>query len=97
MHFLHVLGWVQIIALLELAAERGREQGRDCGFAGSGDAHDNGDHWPRDGVRNGRGPHALRLAITSHHALRRDDTSASAGAQYSHTPVTRVMRRPGAE
>jgi hypothetical protein len=25
MHFLHVLGWVQIIALLELAAERGRE------------------------------------------------------------------------
>jgi hypothetical protein len=69
---------VQIIALLELAAERGREQGRDCGFAGSGDAHANGDHWSGDGVRDGCGPHALTLAITSHHALIRDNASASA-------------------
>src|SRR3984893_523883 len=81
MHFFDVRGRVQIIALLELAAERGREQGRDCGFAGSGDAHDNGDHRPGDGVRDGCGPHAPRLAIKSHHRFLRGYASASAGAQ----------------
>src|ERR1700730_4472188 len=97
MHFFDVRGWVQIIALLELAAERGCEQGRDCGFAGSGDARDNGDHWPGDGVRDGCGPHALRLTITSRHRFLPNHAPMSAGAQYGHTPVTRLMCRPGAE
>jgi len=42
---------VQIVALLELAAERSGEQRCDCGLSRSGDPHDHNNHWLSDRVR----------------------------------------------
>jgi hypothetical protein len=67
---------VQIVAFLKLAAQRGREQGCDRGFARSGDTHQYDDHWPRDGVPQGCGPNALRLLIGFCHAIIPDHTPA---------------------
>src|SRR5665213_1024563 len=84
-HFLYVRGWVKIIALLELAAERRCQQRRNRGCAGSGNAHDDGDYRLGYGVREGCGPNGLRSAIALHHMLLLGGAPASAG---------RAVRRP---
>src|SRR4029453_3032755 len=57
-HLLGVLGGMEIVALLELAAERGSDEGRDRGLPGPGDAHDDGDDRLHDAVGARRRPGA---------------------------------------
>jgi hypothetical protein len=75
-HLLDILARVQVVAFLEMAAQRAGEQRRDGAFAGSGDTHHHDDHRLGDGVREGCGPHALRLLIGSCHAIIPDHTRA---------------------
>src|SRR4029077_1779585 len=88
---------MQIIALLELTAKCGREQDRDRGFAGPGNTHDNSDHWFGYGVCEGRGPHALRFRINSHHPFLRHPAPASTESPVESPPVAPVTHLRGKE